>query len=498
MKEKVDRFFRITESGSTFSIELFAGFATFLAMAYILTVNPDAILWAKKADIRWSSVFIATAFGSFVGTILMALLAKKPLALAPSMGLNNMIGGVIGGIYGFAFSFGNAMLIVLISGIVFFLISVIPGGKDQNGKLIALREKIFDSMPKSIRQAIPVGIGLFIAYIGLQKCGLIQSNEFTISSLVSFNEAKNWKLGGVACSAGVTLFGLFMIAILTHFKIKGSVFVGILSATLLAIPLKVANINILLGKEGFTWKFWENFSNFFSMDSSKGGVFLSAFTEGFNLPSGSFMTIVMLVITICMTDMFDTMGSVIGCARNAGFMDENGKPIDYKRIMITDSTATCVGSIFGTSPITTFVESGAGIAAGGRTGLSALVCAVLFLVSICLLPLFAFIPMAATASALIYVGVLMMSNVKDIDFSSVKNSVPVFLTIIIMLLSYSITSGIGIGVASYVIISLICYPFELIKYKKGNLEEKPKCDISLVCFVVFILFMIYFLVPTNI
>ena len=206
----------------------------------------------------------------------------------------------------------------------------------------------------------------------------------------------------------------------------------------------------------------------------------------------------MLVMTFCMIDMFDTMGTVVGCATNAKLIDENGKPHNYDRIMAADSIATCAGAMMGTSTVTTFVESGAGIAAGGKTGFSSLVTSLLFLLSIFLLPLFAFIPKSAAAGALIYVGVLMMSNVKDIDFSKVKNSVPAFLTIIMMVLSYSITKGIGIGIISYVIISTIIFVVDLIKYSisknKENLE-KPKYDVSIVAIIIFALFMVYFLVP---
>ena len=288
-----------------------------------------------------------------------------------------------------------------------------------------------------------------------------------------------------------------------NFKVKGSVIIGILAATILSIPLGVTDINILLGKTGgVTWKFWENFANFFSFDAEKGGVFFSAFTEGLNFPEGSFFTTLMLIITFAMIDMFDTMGTVVGCATNAGLIDENGKPLADDKSMYSDSIATCAGALLGTSTVTTFVESGAGVAAGGRTGLTALVTAILFFLSIFLMPLFAFIPSAAAASALIYVGVLMMSNVKNVDFSSVKNSIPAFLTIIVMLLGYSITKGIGVGLLSYVILASIIYVIDIIKYaaaKKNNPEiEKPVWEVSIVAIVVSCLFLIYFLVPTII
>lgn len=503
MNEKKD-FFGVKKAGSSVKVEIFAGIATFLAMSYILTVNPNSMLWWGTADPKWSSVFLATALGAIIGTLLMAFLAKMPYAQASGMGLNSTIGGVLGGTMGFAYSFGNAMLIVLIDGILFFLVSIIPIGRDkETKKLITLREKIFDGMPKAVRTAITVGIGLFICYIGFQNAHVINTNQFTLTEFVNLAGKEAWAEGGAARYAIVALFGLFVIAVLDYFKVKGAVIIGILAGTILAIPLGVTDVNILLGKtDGVTWKFWENFANFFSFDSSNGGVFFAAFTEGFDMPEGSFMTTVMLIISFAMIDMFDTMGTVVGCATNAGLVDEDGKPLAYDKIMYADSIATCTGALLGTSTVTTFVESGAGVAAGGKTGLTALVVAILFFLSIFLLPVFAFIPSAAAASALIYVGVLMMSNVKNIDFSSVKNSVPAFLTIVVMLLGYSITKGIGVGLISYVIIATLIYLVEAIKYsasKKNNPEAvKPVWDVSVVAIVVTCLFLFYFLMPTVI
>ena len=588
IRQKIDEFWGISKTGSSFKVEIFAGLATFLAMAYILTVNPNSILWGGTGDVRWSSVFIATALGAIIGTLLMAFLAKMPLAQASGMGLNSMVGTIVGGAYGFAFSFGNAMLLVLISGIIFLLLSVLPGGKNkETGKLISLREVIFIGMPKAVRNAITVGIGFFIAFIGFQNAGLVQDNQFTLVQFVdltaqtvdnwdeekvspyeangsyavgdfvivgdvvfeckvdtsaspsdepnswgvvalaseedgSFQEgaylliegqlykAKNetvalpsqdvkgaWELGGAGMHAVVALFGLLVIAILAHYKVKGAVIIGIGVATVLAIPLGVANFDVLLGKtSGVTWNVFENFANFFSMDPSKGGVFLSAFTEGTAFPEGSIMTCVMLIITFAMIDMFDTMGTVVGCATNAGLIDETGKPLNYNKIMLSDSIATCAGAALGTSTVTTFVESGAGVAEGGRTGFTAFITAILFALSIFLLPLFAFIPSAAAASALIYVGVLMMSNVKNIDFEDPANAVPSFLTIIIMLLGYSITKGIGVGVISYVVITIIKYLINLIRYACKK-TEKPKWEVSVVALVVSLLFLVYFLVPVT-
>lgn len=492
-KGKLDSFFGISKYKSSVKTEIFAGLATFLAMAYILTVNPNNILWGGTSDPRFASVFIATALGAIIGTLLMAFLAKMPLAQAPGMGLNAMVGSIIGGAMGFTFSYGNAMALVLVSGIIFLLLSIIPCGKDKYGKKVSLREKIFDGMPKAIRLSIPVGIGLFIAFIGLQNASIIVDNKFTLLQLVDFNNPEFWAKGGTCCSAAVAIFGLIVITILSHYNVKGSVIIGILASTVLSIPLGVANLDILAGKvDGISWKFWENFQAFFSGDNT---VFLS-FVKEFNFPEGSLLTCIMLTITFAMIDMFDTMGTCVGCCQNAKLMDKDGKPLNYDKIMISDSTATMAGAMLGTSTVTTFVESGAGVSVGGKTGLTALVVAILFLASIFLFPFFAFIPSAAAASALIYVGVLMMKNVVNIDFENVKNAVPSFITIIAMVLGYSITDGIGMGILIFFILDSIIYITDLVSYKLNKRKEKPKSEITIVTLIVVILFLIYFLVPT--
>ena len=486
---KLDKFFGITERGSTIRTEIVAGIVTFLAMCYILTVNPNQFFYAGTADPRWTSVFIATAFGAIIGTLLMAFLAKLPLAQAPGMGLNALVGSIIGGgvgafAYTFEFSLGNAMLMVLISGVLFLLLSIIS----ING--VSLRQKIFEGIPAAIRTAIPVGIGLFIAFIGFQNAKVIVDNPYTLVDLVALS-----KFDIIAGNAAVCLFGLFVIAVLSHLNVKGAVIIGILAATVLGIPLGVTNTAVVTGSvDGITWKFWENFGNYFG----ENGVFGIAFTEGFSLPSGAVFTIIMLVITMCMIDMFDTMGTCVGCCSAAGLMDEKGIPLNYDKIMYSDSIATCAGAIFGTSTVTTFVESGAGIATGGKTGLTALTTAIMFFLAIFALPVFAMIPSAAAASALVYVGVLMMKNIKNIDFSDIRAGVPAFLAIAVMPLAYSITKGIGMAIVSYVIISVICYVVELIAFafsKKEN-KVKPKFEVSIVTLIICALFLVYFLVPT--
>ena len=493
MKKKLNNFFQIKEKNSSIKIEVLAGLTTFLSMAYILTVNPNNILWNGPADPNFGGVFIATCLGSFIGTIAMALIAKMPFAQAPGMGLNAMVGSILGGALGFSFSYGNAMLLVFISGIIFLLLSILPFGYDKKEKRkVSLREKIFEGMPSAIRTAIPVGIGLFITFIGLQNAGLIASNEFTLLELVDFNNPELWKFGGVALGALVTIFGLIVIGILEHFKVKGAVIIGIFSATLLAIPLGISDLSIILGDvSSITWNFWDNISNYFSRD----GVFLSLFKNGFSIPNGSFFTCCMLVLTFCMIDLFDTIGTIVGCSKSANLVNDDGKPINYDKIMYADSIAALGASVVGTSSVTTFVESGTGIAAGGRTGLTSLVTAILFLLAIFLLPVFAFIPKQAAASALIYVGVLMMRNVFDIDLKNIRYAIPSFLTIIMMPFAYSITDGIGLGVISFVLINGIIYFIDLNRYKEGLLKEKPTSEITIITLIVTVLFLIYFLMP---
>ena len=507
---KVDKYFQITARNSSVSVEIFAGITSFLAMCYLLVVVPGQMFYSGAENVLWPSVFIATALSSVIGCMLSAFLSKMPLAQSSGLGITAIAGGIFGGgigayAYSFAdgtpmaFSFGNAMLIAFLSGILFFLLSVIPCGRDKNtGKLIGIREKIFEVIPESIRTALPVGVGIFIAFIGMQKAGLIVGNQHTLVGLVSFN---SWGIseGYQAKGAIVCLISLFSIALLSHYKVKGSVMLGILISTIVAIPLKVADVKIIAGNGEVTWKFWENFENFFSMDEAKGGSFLSAFTSGFDFPKGTAFTVTILILSFCMLYIFDSMGAVLGCCSRGNLLDENGKPVNLSRTMLADSIATCAGTLLGTPTTATLVESGAGIAAGGKTGLTSLVTGGLFVLSIFLLPVFAFIPEAASAGALIYVGALMMGSVVKINFNDLRIALPAFITIVLVPLTYSITSGIGLGIISYVLINAVCYFIELIIYlarKKSG--EKPKWNISVIMLIITAFFLVYFFVPTAI
>ena len=406
-----------------------------------------------------------------------------PLAQAPGMGINALVGAIVGGSLGISYSLGNVLFLIFISGILFILLSII---KIDNKPI---REKVFEGMPKCIRDSISVGIGLFIAFIGLKNASIITGNQFTLVELIDFGSKANWVLGGPACQAIVALFGLIVITVLSHFKVKGSVIIGILSATLLSIPLKVADLSILAGNvPGISWNIFTNLKSFFSFGSNS--TFLTIFKEGMNMPQGSLFTSLMLVISFSMVDMFDTIGTVVACTTNARLVDKEGKPLNYGKIMLSDSLATCIGAMLGTTTITTVVESGAGVAEGGKTGLTSFTTAILFLLSIFLLPLFAFIPIAASASALIYVGALMLKNITKVDLENIRNSVPAFLTIILMPLTYSITDGIGVGIIAYFLINLIIY---IINRLKG---KNVKSNITLVNTIITILFIFYFLIPT--
>lgn len=485
----MNRFFKLVGYDSTkettVKTELIAGVVTFLAMAYILTVNPNQIV--GDGSPYWSSVFIATALGAIVGTLLMAFVAKMPLAQASGMGLNSMLGGIIGGWggYGAAFTPGQAFMLVFISGLAFLLLSVLS----FKGKTV--RELVFDGMPVSVRGSITLGIGLFISFIGFQNAKVIGDDPYVLVSLVNFS-----KFDFSVANAIVCFFGLFLIAILDRLNIKGSVIIGVVGATLLGIPLGVTDLGIIAGNGQVSWKFWENFANFFAGENSVFMSFTDVFKEGLAPEGVSVFTIVMIIITLCMIDMFDTMGTIVGlCGGNRILSDENDKPHNYGQIMLADAIATCTGAMFGTSTVTTVVESGAGVSAGGRTGLTAFSTACMFFLSMFALPLFAFIPSAAAASALVYVGVLMMkSSAKTIDFSNAINATTAFLTIAIMVLSYSITKGIGIGMLSYTVMSLAAYLIDLIKYAFTK-KNKPTFNVSVVAIIVSLLFCVYFFVP---
>ncbi|MBR5272171.1 MAG: NCS2 family permease [Clostridia bacterium] len=443
----MDKFFKISERGSNVRTEVIAGITTFFAMAYIIVVNPNQIT-GFMFDVPgmgqiWNAVYIASIIAAVIGTLLYALYAKLPFAQACGMGLNSFFftsfvlpqvingGDVIKG-------YQAGLVIILISGVIFLILSV-----------TGLRSYIAKAMPDCIKKAIPAGIGLFIAFIGFQNVGIIQDNQYTLVQFVKINGA-DW---ASIAPAIIALLGFIIIAILSKLNVKGSVLIGILATTVIyylsiwqlpsfdmqsfATPFKdFAEIGITGVFQAESWK------NAFSGEML-GGIF----------------SVIMLIITFCLVDMFDTIGTVYGTAAEADMLDENGDPIDVNKAMTCDSIATVAGSICGTSTVTTFVESASGVAAGGKTGLASLVTSLCFIVCLFLSPLASIIPSAATAPALIFVGVLMLKNFASVDMKDMRNAVPAFLTLIMMPLTYSIANGIGIGAIAYVLISIFTGKF---------------------------------------
>ena len=445
---KLDNYFGITKEKSTFGTEIVAGIVTFLAMAYILVVNPNAISLFGVNKVPTEQLFLATALGAAIGTLLMAFVAKMPLAQASGMGLNYTVGGLIaGGLAGAAVTFGNAMLLVLISGIIFLLLSVIK----ING--VAIREVIFDGIPECVRGAIAVGIGLFIAFIGLQGANLVVNDDSTLLTYVKF--VGDFHTIGIG--ALLALIGLFIIVVLHHKNIKGSILIGILATWILGMICEAIGLYVPDGKD-----FYSLYPTFRMIDF---GAFGTTFGQCFNVDfSGvDILNFIAVLFAFLFVDIFDTLGTLIGVSTKANMLDEEGKLPRIRPALLADAIATSVGAIFGTSTTTTYVESSAGVAAGGRTGLSAMVTGLLFLLAIVFAPIFTAIPSFATAPALIFVGFLMISSIISIDFEDITEAVPAYLAMLAMPLMYSISEGIALGVISYVVINLCCGKAKKIK-----------------------------------
>lgn len=485
-KNALDRFFGISEKGSNFYTEIIAGVTTFLTMAYIIVVNPGILAGEIKdgATVIFSnaamfeSIYVATILGALVGTLLMALYAKLPFAQASGMGLNAFVFFdlmLVGGM-----AFGVAMDIILISGVIFLLLTV-----------IGVREKILNAVPLIIRQAIPVGIGLFIAFIGLQNSGIVIGGA-TLVELANFT---SWQsaAGPVICLAGVLL-----IAILSKLKVKGAILIGIIFATIIGIPAGLTDLSTLNGAQWLP-----HFDKLFSTDPAVSSFYATWTSWGdFGALFSSFgnvLAVIILILTFTMIDMFDTFGTLLGTCKRADMLDADGNVPRFKQALMADSIATVVGASVGTSTVTTYVESASGVSVGGRTGLTALVVALLFALALFLTPLFSLIPSAASASALIFVGVLMMSTIQDIDFKDPSLAVPAFFTLFGMPLAYSITDGIGLGIISYCVIKLVLYVVNIIKYATNKKRyQKPAWEIHPITGVIAILFILMFVVPSTV
>ena len=440
----MDKFFRVTEKGSTIRTEITAGLTTFMAMAYILMVN--AGMFAELGTVSYGAIYIATAISAIIGTVLIGLLANLPLAQASGMGLNAFFVYTV--CFGFGLSYANALVLVLIDGLVFVLLTV-----------TGLRKVIFDAIPQAVKTAISAGIGLFIAFIGMQNAGIVVDDGATLVNLHSFN-----LLGGNVTWADifpilVTLLAVFAIGAMAYKKVKGAVLWGILGSAVVYYVVGLITVPEFYATAvapNLTSDFFGAFKDFGSQ------AFLKVFTEGFDFSAyiaanGMTSFIIMFLTTMlafCMVDMFDTLGTLFGACSAGDLLDENGDIPNMDKAMLADAIATCTGAVCGTSTVTTFVESSAGVAEGGKTGLASMSTAFFFFVAMFLAPVAQLIPTYACAAALIYVGVLMMSNVRSINWSDPSVAVPAFLTISFMPLTYNISYGIAFGLISYVLIKL--------------------------------------------
>lgn len=437
----LERFFHLQESGTTVRTELLAGFTTFITIAYILILNPqilsDPYVIMGDADMALkisNGVFIGTCVAAFIGTALVALYAKLPFAQAPGMGLNAFFAYTV--VLTMGYTYSQSLAVVFISGIFFIVITA-----------VGLREAIIRAIPDCVKTAITPGIGLFITIIGLKNSGIVVSNPSTLVSMVDFAK---WRTPGADLSgvfgALVAMISLVVIGALYAKGVKGAIFIGIIVATIIGIPLGVTSVeNLSFDIGGKVADFME--VSFMNMDFP--GLF-----SGAGIVESTF-TVIMLVISFSLVNMFDSVGTLLGAAKQGGMIDENGDVVNMKQALMSDAISTAAGAMLGTSTVTTMVESSSGIAAGGRTGLTSLTTAVLFLAALIFLPIVSIIPGAATAPALIFVGILMMANVRDVDFSKMENALPAFCTIIFMPFTYSIANGIAMGLITYCVIQLL-------------------------------------------
>ena len=438
----MNQFFKIQERGSTVRTEVMAGLTTFMAMAYILMVN--AGMFAELDGVTYNAVYIATAISAVVGTVLIGLLSNLPLGQASGMGLNAFFVYTV--CMGFGLTYANALVLVLIDGIVFILLTI-----------TGLRQKIFDAIPHTVRVAIPAGIGLFIAFLGLQNAGLIVNSSSTCVTLASFNILNGTASWATIMPLLVTILAVIAIAVMSARGFKGAVIWGILGGAVLYYLLGFTVSGFYDGfAAGLSFNPLSAFGDFFHL--SFGKVFTDGLDFSAYLQTHDTTSLVILIATtalaFCLVDMFDTLGTLYGACARGNMLDTDGNVPNMERAMLADAIATTTGAICGTSTVTTFVESSAGIAEGGRTGLTSLVTAALFFVAMFLSPVAALVPSCATAAALIYVGVLMMHCVKDIDWTNAAVAVPAFLTIAMMPFAYNISYGISFGIFSYILISL--------------------------------------------
>ena len=454
----LEKLFHLKENHTDVKTEVMAGITTFMTMAYILAVNPN-ILSASGMD--RGAVFTATALSAFIATCLMALLSNYPFVLAPGMGLNAYFTYTV--VLGMGYTWQQALAAVFAEGIIFILLS-----------LTNVREAIFNSIPMNLKHAVSVGIGLFIAFIGLQNAKIVVGNDSTLVSIFSF---KSSVAEGTFSSQGITvllaLIGVLVTAILLAKNVKGGILWGILITWILGIICQLTHLYVPNADLGY-YSLLPDFSNGISVPSMMPTFMKMDFSIVFSLD------FVVIMFAFLFVDMFDTLGTLIGVASKADMLDKDGKLPKIKGALLSDAVGTSVGAVCGTSTVTTFVESASGVAEGGRTGLTSLVAGVLFALSLLLSPIFLAIPSFATAPALIVVGYLMLTSVTKIDFNDMTEAIPCFIAIIAMPFMYSISEGISMGVISYVVINVIT----------GKAKEKK---ISLLMYILAVLFILKYI-----
>lgn len=404
----MEKFFKLKENNTDAKTEFIAGLTTFMTMAYILIVNPSIL---SAAGMDQGAVFTATALSAVIATLIMGLYAKLPFAQAPGMGLNAFFAYTIVIQMGYSFEF--ALTAVLLEGIIFILLTIFN-----------VREAIVDSIPKGIKNAISVGIGLLIALIGLEGAGIVVHTDG--GTIVS--------LGNIVSGSGLlAIIGLLITSVLIAKNVKGALFIGMIITAIIGIPMGITPIpsNIISMPPSIAPTFFKfDFHNIFSLD------------------------MVIALFTLLFMDMFDTIGTLVGVATKAKMLDKDGKVPNIKKALFSDAVGTTLGACLGTSTVSTFVESASGVAEGGRTGLTAVSTAFMFFLALFFAPLFAVITPAVTASALVLVGLFMIEPIKEIDLHDFTEAIPAFLTIIMMPFAYSISDGIVFGVISYIILKL--------------------------------------------
>ncbi len=458
----LEKLFHLKENNTTVKTEILAGITSFMTMAYILAVNPSIL---AAAGMDQGAVFTATALASLLGTLCMALFANYPFALAPGMGLNAYFAYTV--VIGMGYSWQTALTAVFVEGVIFIILSVTN-----------VREAIFNAIPANLKVAVSVGIGLFIAFIGLQNAKIVIGGSTLVQlfSVAKYNEVNgvNATFNDVGITVLLAIIGVIITAILVVKNVKGNILWGILITWVLGIICQLTGVYVPNAELGF-YNLLPDFSNGISIPSLA-PVFCKMDFSGILS-----LNFIVVIFSFLFVDLFDTIGTLIGVSSKAGMLDENGKLPRIKGALLADAVATTAGAVLGTSTTTTFVESASGVSEGGRTGLTSVTTAVLFGLSLLLSPIFLAIPSFATAPALIIVGFYMLTNVVNIDFSDYSEAIPCFICIIAMAFFYSISEGIAMGVISYVAINLIT----------GKVKEKKVSVLMYILAVLFILKYIF-------